>query len=139
MENLGLQCKHEHKGPGSIRGKNLGESSGPDTASLAFVVAHQGVFALSSKLCGVFLVFARCCLCPSEARCMNLSEGQAPERARVLTGAEDVVRSAVFSPDGYFVLTATSAGNAKIWNVPRLQTLRGTAQELDACLDLRAL
>ena len=35
--------------------------------------------------------------------------------------AQDVVRSAVFSPDGYFVLTATSAGNAKIWNAAQLQ------------------
>ena len=43
------------------------------------------------------------------------------ERAQSLFCAEDVVRSAVFSPDGYFVLTATSAGNAKIWNATGLQ------------------
>ena len=36
---------------------------------------------------------------------------------------KDVVRSAVFSPDGYFVLTATSAGNAKIWNATRPQVV----------------
>eukprot|EP00439_Symbiodinium_sp_Y106_P060171 s6127_g8.t2 len=41
-----------------------------------------------------------------------------------LEGHGDVVRSAVFSPDGYFVLTATSAGNAKIWNVLTGQCVR---------------